>query len=88
VSVTDFMKAVPHQIAPWVHGPFTALGTDGFGRSDARKALRRYFEVDAEHVVVAALGALASAGLVKLETGQAAIDSYEIDTEGVDPREA
>ncbi|MFA5788138.1 MAG: pyruvate dehydrogenase (acetyl-transferring), homodimeric type, partial [Actinomycetota bacterium] len=88
VAVTDFIKAVPHQIAPWIHGPFTVLGTDGFGRSDAREALRRHFEVDAEHVVVAALGALASAGFVKVETVQAAIDSYEIDTEAGDPREA
>ena len=64
VAVTDFMRAVPDQIARWVPRPFTSLGTDGFGRSDARDALRRHFEVDAAHVVVAVLAALAADGTV------------------------
>ena len=61
VAVTDFMRAVPDQIARWVPTgrSYTSLGTDGFGRSDTREALRRYFEVDAAHVVVATLYALA-----------------------------
>jgi len=52
------MKMVPDQIAPWVPGGLTTLGTDGYGRSDTRAALRRFFEIDAESVVIATLGAL------------------------------
>ncbi|MBT8224737.1 MAG: pyruvate dehydrogenase (acetyl-transferring), homodimeric type, partial [Dactylosporangium sp.] len=55
VAVSDFMRAVPDLIARWVPGPYTSLGTEGFGRSDTRHALRRHFNVDAESVVVAAL---------------------------------
>ena len=55
VAVTDFMKIVPDQVARWVPGHFTALGTDGYGRSDTRVALRRHFETDAGHLVVAVL---------------------------------
>jgi pyruvate dehydrogenase E1 component len=62
VAVSDYMKLVPEQIARFLPGPLTALGTDGFGRSDTRAALRRHFEVDAEHVAYAALHALARAG--------------------------
>ncbi len=56
------MKAVPDQIGRWVPGTFVPLGTDGFGRSDTREALRRHFETDAAHVVVATLAALAAEG--------------------------
>ena len=61
MAVTDFMRAVPDQIARWVPAGrrFTSLGTDGFGRSDTREALRRYFETDAAHVVVAVLAGTA-----------------------------
>ena len=59
VAVTDFMKSVPDQIARFVPRPFTSLGTDGFGFSDTRSALRRHFEVDAPSVVVAVLHGLA-----------------------------
>jgi pyruvate dehydrogenase E1 component len=58
VAVSDSIKAVPDQIARWVRRPFAVLGTDGYGRSDTRERLRRYFEVDAEHVTLAALNAL------------------------------
>jgi pyruvate dehydrogenase E1 component len=58
VGVSDYMKLVPDQIAPWVPGGLLALGTDGFGRSDTRGKLRRFFEVDAESVVIATLYAL------------------------------
>src|SRR5439155_855825 len=57
VAVSDNMKIVPDQIAPWVPGGLTALGTDGYGRSDTREQLRRFFEVDAECTVVATLHA-------------------------------
>ena len=88
VAVSDFVKAVPDQIASWVPQPFLTLGTDGFGLSDAHGPLRRHFEVDAPHVVVAALYALAQRGDVKHEVVAAAIEKYGIDAEAVDPRDA
>jgi len=88
VAVTDFMKSVPDQIARFVRQPFTPLGTDGFGRSDTREALRRHFEVDAAHVVVAVLSSLASMGQIKQEEVDRAIALYGIDTESPDPRVA
>jgi pyruvate dehydrogenase E1 component len=76
VAVTDFMKLVPDQIARWVPRPdmFVPLGTDGFGRSDTRETLRRYFEVDAGHVVVAVLSALGDRDGVRK-----AVDRYDIE---------
>jgi pyruvate dehydrogenase E1 component len=88
VAVTDFLKAVPDQIARWIPSGrrFVPLGTDGFGRSDTREALRRHFETDAPHVVVATLAALAASGEVKPEAVNDAIDRYGIDPERGDPR--
>jgi pyruvate dehydrogenase E1 component len=88
VAVTDFMKAVPDQIARFVNVPFTPLGTDGFGRSDTRETLRRHFEVDAEHIVVAVLSSLASNGAAKQDEVSLAISAYRIDPEAPDPRVA
>ena len=88
VAVSDFMKAVSDQVARFVHAPFAALGTDGFGRSDTRKSLRRHFEIDAEHIVVAVLSELCAAGEVKAEEVAEAIERYGIDPEAVDPRVA
>jgi pyruvate dehydrogenase E1 component len=85
VAVTDSMKAVPDQIARWVGAPFVSLGTDGFGRSDTREALRRFFEVDAEHIVVAALFALAEMGEVKPEAVTDAITKYGIEADRTSP---
>jgi pyruvate dehydrogenase E1 component len=81
VGVTDSIKAVPDQIARWVRAPFVPLGTDGFGRSDTREALRRFFEVDAESIVVATLAALAEFGDLKPEVVTEAIKRYELDPE-------
>ena len=78
VAVSDFMRAVQDQIAPWVPGQFSSLGTDGFGLSDTRGALRRHFKVDAESIVVATLQQLAKQGDVKAKTVQEAIDKYQI----------
>jgi len=86
VAVSDFMKVVADEVARFVHAPFTALGTDGFGRSDTRAALRRHFEIDAEHVVVAVLSELCAAGEVKAEEVAEAIERYGLDTEAIDPR--
>jgi pyruvate dehydrogenase E1 component len=73
------VRAYPQLIAAYVEAPFTALGTDGFGRSDTRAALRSFFEVDAGHVVVAALAALVTEGSVTQETVAEAIVKYAID---------
>ena len=78
----------PDQIARWAPQPFVPLGTDGFGLSDARRALRRHFEVDAAHVVVAALHALAQRGDIKAEVVTDAICRYGIDPDASDPRDA
>ena len=78
VAVSDFMRAVQDQISPWVEKPFYSLGTDGFGLSDTRGALRRHFKVDAESIVVATLQQLAKQGDVKAKTVQEAIDKYRI----------
>jgi len=82
------MKMVPDQVARWVPGHFTTLGTDGYGRSDTREALRRHFETDAAHLVVAVLKALADTDEGKPEDVVDAIARYGIDTEAVEPRVA
>ena len=79
IAVSDYMCAVPNQIAKWVPGDFRALGTDGFGIADTRPAARRFFHVDAPSVVVAALQVLADRGEIKRETVQEAFDKYQID---------
>jgi len=76
VAVSDWMRAVPDQIAPWVPGDWTSLGTDGFGRSDTRPALRRHFGVDAESLTVIVLSQLARRGEVKAELPARAAASY------------
>jgi pyruvate dehydrogenase E1 component len=79
VAVSDYMRAVPDQIARWVPGDFHSLGTDGFGFADTRAAARRYFHVDAESVTVQALAALARRGELKRELVQEAFDRYRVD---------
>jgi pyruvate dehydrogenase E1 component len=91
VAVTDFMKAVPDQVTRFVPGGadrFHVLGTDGYGRSDTRSALRRHFEVDAEHIVVTVLHGLARDGKIDSEIVAKAIAAYGIDTESIDPLHA
>ncbi len=87
VAVSDHMKAVPDQVSRWIPAPFIPLGTDGFGLSGHRAALRRYFEIDAEHIVVATLAALAEFGELKPEQVKEALDRYGIDTERTSPQE-
>ncbi len=79
VAVSDYMRAVPLQIAHWVPGDYHVLGTDGFGFADTRPAARRFFQVDAESVVVATLRALAERGEVKPELVAEAFAKYRID---------
>jgi len=85
VATSDYMKAVADQIARWVPGRFLPLGTDGYGMSDSRQALRRHFEVDAEHVVVAVLHELARLGKVPAKDVTAAIKEYGINPDEPDP---
>ena len=85
VAVTDSMRMVPDQVARWVPGTYLSLGTDGFGRSDTREALRRFFETDAGHVVVAVLTGLAADGIVDPATIADAIRRYGIDPEAAAP---
>jgi pyruvate dehydrogenase E1 component len=85
VAATDYVRAYPGLIAAHVDAPFTALGTDGFGRSDTRAALRRFFEVDRQHIVVAALAVLADRGVVARRTVAAALESYGIEAAPVPP---
>jgi pyruvate dehydrogenase E1 component len=85
VAVTDYMAAVPDQVSRWVPRPYVVLGTDGFGRSDTREALRSFFETDSGHVVVATLSALARAGEIDpAEVGKATA-RHGIDTEAQPP---
>jgi pyruvate dehydrogenase E1 component len=85
VAASDYVRLVQEMVAPWVPGGFYALGTDGFGRSEARKDLRRFFEVDAECIALAALSALHERGQVSLETVQKAVGELGIDPEKADP---
>ncbi len=85
VAATDYMQAVADQIRPWVPGSYTVLGTDGYGRSDSRRALRDFFEVDRRHVVLAALKAMADQGSVDPGTVTQAMESLGIDPEKPDP---
>jgi pyruvate dehydrogenase E1 component len=87
VAATDYIRAFAEQIRPSVPADrrYVVLGTDGFGRSDYRKALRRHFEVDRHYVVVAALSALAADGAVPARTVTEAIARYEIDPDKLDP---
>jgi pyruvate dehydrogenase E1 component len=79
VAVSDWIRAVPDQIARWVPAPFTSLGTDGWGFSDTRPAARRFFHVDAESITVAVLGQLVRQGDRKPEVLTEAIAKYRLD---------
>ncbi len=88
VAVSDFQRAVPDQIARWVPGDYTSLGTDGYGRSDTRAALRRWFRVDAPSIVISSLEQLARRGEVPAETVKEAFERYEFATTRPDPASA
>ena len=79
VAVSDWIRAVPDQIARWVPGAYTSLGTDGFGFSDTRPAARRFFNVDAESITLAVLASLARSGAVDASLPGQAIARYKLD---------
>ncbi|MGH9502259.1 MAG: pyruvate dehydrogenase (acetyl-transferring), homodimeric type, partial [Terriglobales bacterium] len=85
VAASDYMKVLPESIARWLPRPLVALGTDGFGRSESRAALRDFFEVDAKHIVLATLTALARDQQIKLEALKQAIKDLGINPEKANP---
>ena len=85
IAATDYVRNVPDQIRQWVPGVYVTLGTDGFGRSDARAALRRHFEIDRNFIALAALKALADEGKIDRATVQQAISVLGIDQNKPNP---
>ncbi len=85
VAATDYVRALPQLIAEYVDAPYTTLGTDGFGRSDTRAALRRFFEVDRHHIVLAALDALARSGSIERGVLAQAIARYGLSSDSSAP---
>ena len=88
IATTDYMKTVADQIRQWVPGRYVALGTDGYGRSDAREALRAHFEVDRRWIVVAALKSLADDGRIDRSSVTLAIKKFGIDPAKPEPLES
>ena len=86
VAVSDNIRTVPDQIAPWVPGGLFTLGTDGFGRSDTRARLRRFFGVDAESTVIGTLYALAEKGKIEKSVVAQAIKDLDVNPEKVFPQ--
>ncbi|MGH2419050.1 alpha-ketoglutarate dehydrogenase [Pseudomonas sp. C 49-2] len=81
IAVTDYVRAVPQMIGAYLDSSYTVLGTDGFGRSDTRAALRDFFEVDRHHIVLAALTALVKQGRLEARVCQEAIERYDLQAE-------
>jgi len=85
VASSDWIKLLPVMVARFVPRVFTPLGTDGYGLSDTRAALRRHFEIDAEHVAVAALTALVRQGEVGAAEAERAVRELGVDADAADP---
>ena len=79
IAASDYMRSYADQIRPYVSKPFYSFGTDGYGRSDSRKNLRKFFEVDKEHIVTYALSALAKEQLIPSKHAEKAMKKYNID---------
>jgi pyruvate dehydrogenase E1 component len=88
VAVSDYMKALPDSVARWFPKPLVSLGTDGFGRSDGRRALRHFFEVDARFITLATLRALAQEGQLDTKAVRQAMHDLEIDPNKINPMTA
>ncbi len=88
VAASDYMKALPDLVTRWAPRPMTSLGTDGFGRSESREALRDFFEVDARYIALAALNDLRRDGQIKAEVVKRAIKKLEIDPKKLNPMTA
>ncbi|NNL28870.1 MAG: hypothetical protein HKO78_10640 [Acidimicrobiia bacterium] len=85
VAVSDYMSSVADQIARWVPRRYVPLGTDGFGRSDTRENLRKFFETNAAHVVIAVLRALVDDGEIDGQVVADAIAHYNVDADAGEP---
>ena len=85
IAATDYIKTVPDQIRQWIPGRYAVLGTDGFGRSDSRAELRRFFEVGRHYIIVAALKALSDGGKIDVRTVTQAMQSFDIDPDKPNP---
>ncbi len=85
IAASDYMKILPESLAKWVPGQLVSLGTDGFGRSESRVALRDFFEVDAKHIVLATLNALAREKKIGKDVVQRAVQELEIRPDKVNP---
>lgn len=88
VAATDYMKAIPDQISPWLPGRLTPLGTDGFGRSDNREHLRHFFEIDAVNIAAAALSRLSHWGRYDANRARQAIAELGVNPDAIDPARA
>jgi pyruvate dehydrogenase E1 component len=88
IASSDYMKSVPDQLSPWLGGRLHTLGTDGFGRSDNREYLRKFFEISAEAIAQATLSALARQGSIDTWRAEAAIAELGFDAEKRDPSRA
>jgi pyruvate dehydrogenase E1 component len=85
IATTDHVKAVPDMIQKWVSGKYVSLGTDGFGRSDTRENLRKFFEIDAEHIVAATISTLLTEGELSEAKAKAALNTLDINPNTPDP---
>ena len=85
IAVSDYVKLVAEQIAPYIDCTFVALGTDGFGRSDTRKELRTFFEVNRYYIVLAAMESLKTMGLVENLDIKKVITTYNLNPEKPNP---
>ena len=85
IAATDHMKAVPDMIKNWVPGKYVTLGTDGFGRSDTRENLRRFFEIDAEHIAAAAISTMLTEGKLTKAKAEKALKTLDINPGAPDP---
>jgi pyruvate dehydrogenase E1 component len=85
VAVSDYVKLVAEQIAPYIDCPFVALGTDGFGRSETREELRRFFEINRYYIIMTALESLSNTGQMEKNKVQEAIEKYKLNTEKPNP---
>lgn len=85
VAVTDYMKALPNSIAPWMPGPYTTLGTDGYGLSESRPDLRQFFEISPDYICHAALVSLCKSGKLSTSQLKKKLKGLDVDPDKIDP---
>ena len=84
-AATDHMKAVPDMIRSWIPGKYTTLGTDGFGRSDTRENLRKYFEIDDQYIAAAAISSLLREGKISKSKAEKAMENLNVNPDAPEP---